>query len=130
MTKRRSKGDGALYWSEARQRWIAEVTIGYTPAGKRIYRRGSGKTKTEAKAKLKEVIRDHDDGLAIASQNFTVADAINDWLAYGLPGRSRSTTEKYVILCRNTSSPRSVRAGCATLALLTSIGGSPRKPRA
>jgi integrase len=100
MTKRRSKGDGALYWSEARQRWIAEVTVGYTPAGKRIYRSGSGKTKTEAKAKLKEVMRDHDDGLTIAPHNVTVADAVNDWLDYGLPGRSKSTIDKYGFLCR------------------------------
>jgi integrase len=97
MTKRRSKGDGALYWSEARQRWIAEVTIGYTPAGKRIYRSGSGKTKTEAKAKLKEVMRDHEDGVAIAPHDYTVADAVTDWLAYGLNGRSKSTVDK----CRN-----------------------------
>jgi hypothetical protein len=65
---------------------IAEVTIGYSPAGKRIYRRGSGKTKTEAK--LKEVIRDYDDGLTIAPHGYTVADAVNDWLSHGLSGRS------------------------------------------
>ena len=35
-------------------------------AGKRIVKRGSGKTKTEAKTKLKEILRDHEDGLAIA----------------------------------------------------------------
>jgi hypothetical protein len=48
MATRRSRGDGGLYWSESRQRWIAEVTIGYTPAGKRITRSASGKTKTAA----------------------------------------------------------------------------------
>ena len=53
MTKRRSRGDGGLHWDEARQRWIASVTVGYTPAGKRIVRKGSGKTKTEARNKLK-----------------------------------------------------------------------------
>ncbi|MEJ3745198.1 site-specific integrase [Actinomycetes bacterium KLBMP 9797] len=99
MTKRRSKGDGSLYWSEARQRWIAEVTIGYKPNGKRIYRTGSGRTKTEAKDKLKEVMRDHEDGLAMAHGS-TVADAVNDWLAYGLPGRSQNTIDKYGYLCR------------------------------
>jgi hypothetical protein len=84
----------------ARERWIAEVTIGCTPAGKRIYRRGSGKTKTEAKAKLKEVIRDRDDGVAIAPHGFTVADAVADWLAYGLAGRAPRTIAKYGYLCR------------------------------
>jgi len=99
MTSRRSRGDGGLYWSETRQRWIAEATIGYTPAGKRITRKGSGKTKTEAKNKLKEVLRDHEDGLAIAPQNFTVADAVNDWLAYGLTTQSVNTRKNYSNLC-------------------------------
>jgi len=54
MTTRRARGEGSLYWDEARQRWIAAITVGYTPAGKRIVRKGSGKTKTEARTKLRE----------------------------------------------------------------------------
>ena len=76
MTERRSRGDGGLHWDETRQRWIASVTVGYTPAGKRIVKKASGKTKTEAKAKLKEIIRDYEDGLAIAPTHYTVADAV------------------------------------------------------
>ncbi len=93
MATRRSKGDGGLYWSEARQRWIASVTVGYTPAGKRIVRRASGKTKTEAKTKLKEIIREHDDGFVSSDANYTVADAVCAWLEYGLTGRAKSTIE-------------------------------------
>lgn len=100
MSKRRSRGDGGVHWDEARQRWIASVTTGYTAAGKRIVRRGSGKTKTEAKNKLKEVLRDHEDGLTIAPQGFTVADAVNDWLAYGLSGVAKGTADKCGYLCR------------------------------
>lgn len=73
------------------------MTIGYQPNGKRIYRRGSGKTKTEAK--LKEVMRDHGDGLAIAPYGYTVAEAVNDWLAYGLTGRSTNTGRQVPHLC-------------------------------
>jgi integrase len=80
MTKRRSRGDGGLYWSETRQRWIAEVTTGYTPAGKRIVKKASGKTKTEAKNRLKEILRDQDDGVTITSPGYTVGQAVNDWL--------------------------------------------------
>ncbi|MFF5227334.1 tyrosine-type recombinase/integrase [Dactylosporangium sp. NPDC000521] len=99
MTARRGRGEGSLYWDEERQRFIAAVVVGYTPAGKRIMRRGSGKTKTEARAKLKEVLRDHEDGLAIAPQNYTVADAVRDWLAYGLNGRSEATVTKCTGMC-------------------------------
>ncbi|RVX43350.1 site-specific recombinase XerD [Nonomuraea polychroma] len=95
MPKQRAHGDGGLYWSETRQRWIAEITIGYTPAGRRITRKAAGRTKTEAKAKLKEVLRDHEDGLAIAPTNYTVADAVAYWLDNGLPGREAATVEMY-----------------------------------
>lgn len=98
--KRRGRGEGSLYWSEARQRWIGELTTGYTPAGKRIYRSVSDKNKTTAGRKLRDLVRDFEAGLPIASQDYTVAEAVEDWLAYGLPGRSPNTVEKYGYLCR------------------------------
>jgi hypothetical protein len=78
-TRRRGRGEGGIHCDEQRQRFIASVTTGYTPAGKRIVRRGSGKTETQARAKLKEVLRDHEDGLAIGPQNLTVAHIVKDW---------------------------------------------------
>lgn len=99
MTKRRSRGDGGLHWDEKRQRWIATASLGYDPSGKRIVKRASGKTKTAAKTKLKEVLRDFEDGLAIAPTGYTVRDAVTDWLAYGLSGRDKSTVETNTILC-------------------------------
>jgi hypothetical protein len=98
MPSRRSRGDGGLYWDRSRQRWIAEVTVGYTPNGKRIVKKASGKTKTAAQRKLKDIIRDYEDGLAIAPYNYTVADAVRDWLQYGLSGRSQATVKKCTIL--------------------------------
>ena len=41
------------------------MTIDYTPGGKRIVRRGSGKTKTATKEKLKEILRNHEDGVTL-----------------------------------------------------------------
>jgi integrase len=95
MTKRRSRGDGGLHWDENRQRWIATVTIGYDGSGKRITRRASGKTKTEAKEKLKEIQRDYDDGMVTTATGYTVGDAVTYWLAYGLSGRDSDTIEMY-----------------------------------
>ena len=91
MASRRSRGDGGLHWDARRERWIASVTVGYTPAGKRIVKRGSGRTKTEAKNKLKEILRDHEDGLTAAPHAYTVAQAVADWLTYGLSGRDANT---------------------------------------
>ncbi|WP_424534439.1 tyrosine-type recombinase/integrase [Sphaerisporangium viridialbum] len=99
MTTRRSRGDGGLHWDEERQRWTASVTVGYTPAGKRIVKKARGKTKTEAKNKLKEIIRDMDDGLSSGPANYTVADAVREWLAYGLRGRDGATVSNYRTVC-------------------------------
>ena len=100
MAARRSRGDGGLHFDIARQRWIATASLGYDPSGKRVIKRGSGITKTEAKRKLKEVLRDHDDGLAIAPGGYTVAAAVNDWLAHGLANRDAHTITTCSILCR------------------------------
>jgi integrase len=97
MTKRRSRGDGGLHWDEKRQRWIATITVGYDGSGKRITRKASGKTKTEAKDKLKEIQRNYDEGLITATTGYTVGDAVTYWLAYGLNGRSSNTVEMYRI---------------------------------
>ncbi|MCG5464831.1 site-specific integrase [Micromonospora sp. MED01] len=101
MTTRRARGEGGLHWDESRQRWIATITVGYTPAGKRIVRKGSGKTKTEARAKLREKIRDYEDGLALVQDGHTVVDALTDWLTYGLSNQSESTKTNYAILVRS-----------------------------
>ncbi len=108
MTKRRSRGDGGLRWDEARERWIAEVTIGYTPSGKRIVRKGSGKTKTAAKEKLKEILRDHEDGVTLAAgKGYTVAHAVEDWLAgYVLSGRGTNTIRTVRLLVYNHIVPQ------------------------
>ncbi|WP_037363509.1 site-specific integrase [Amycolatopsis orientalis] len=94
MTARRSRGDGGLYWSESRQRWIAELTVGYKPNGKRIVRKSSGKTKTEAKAALDDLIERMKEGTAAASSGPTVEAAVRDWLRHGLNGRSPATVDK------------------------------------
>jgi len=99
MTTRRSKGDGGLHWDEKRDRWIATASLGFDGAGRRLVRKASGRTKAEAKRKLKEMLRDHEDGLAIAPSDYSVRDAVEDWLTYGLSGRSEVTVTGNRIVC-------------------------------
>lgn len=106
MTSRRSRGDGGLHWDEGRERWIASLTLGYTPAGKRIVKKGSGKTKTEAKAKLKEIVRDYEDGLVLAADGYTVKQTVEDWLEYGLNGRDPNTVAKFRYLAEGHVIPQ------------------------
>ena len=62
-----------------------------SPNGRRIVKTGSGRTESEAKAKLKEVLRDYEDGPAIAPSDYTVKDAIGEWLRYGFSSRGQQT---------------------------------------
>ena len=64
----------------------------------RIFKRARGRTKTEAQRKLKDLIRDYEDGLVIGGYGYTVADAVRDWLAFGLSGRDSNTITKCTIL--------------------------------
>lgn len=101
MTKRRARGDGGIHWDAKRERWIATASLGFDASGRRIVKRGSGRTKTDAKNKLKEVLRDYEDGLAIAPDKYTVAGAVEDWLTFGLPARTDATIKTNTHLCRS-----------------------------
>ena len=61
MSSRRARGDGGLHWDQRRQRWVATATVGYDGRGKRLVRHGYGRTKTEAKAKLHDLLRNRED---------------------------------------------------------------------
>jgi hypothetical protein len=106
MTKRRSRGDGGLHWSDARKRWIGSVTTGYDARGKRIVKQVSAKTKTDAKDKMREILRDLEDGLAIAASGYTVGDAVAAWLTYGLNGRDEETVKNYRYLAEGHIIPK------------------------
>ena len=67
----------------------AAVSLGYM-AGKRVHRKVTGRTKTEVKAKLRDLRRDLGSGVR-SSATYTVGDALDDWLANGLSGRSDRT---------------------------------------
>lgn len=101
MTTRRTRGDGGLHFDETRQRWMATATLGFDGRGKRITRKASGKTKTEAKNKLRDMIRDHEEGVATAANNSTVGDAVRDWLAFGVAGCSAATLRNYRVTGEN-----------------------------
>ncbi len=100
MTERRTRGDGGLRWHEKRQRWIAEVTVGHDERGKRIVRSASGRTRTEAKTKLRDLLRDQVDGVTAGDTSVTVRQAVEDWLAFGLTRRSDETVGKYRTMAR------------------------------
>ena len=102
-----------MYFDHANNYWVAAVSLGHK-GGKRVRRKVTGRTKTEVKAKLRELRRDLDKGVRpIAS--YTVGNALDDWLAGGLNGRSDRTRELY----RDTVKPLREPLGDVKLKELT-----------
>ena len=101
MAERRGHGEGGLHWEESRQRWVATVYLGYTPLGRRRKVKVSARTKTSAKAELRKLIRDREDGRRPEERNYTVESADESWLTNGLSGRSEATVKNRTSLARN-----------------------------
>ena len=110
---RRGHGEDSMYFDQANHYWVAAVSLGYK-GGKRVRRKVTGRTKTEVRNKLRDLRRDLDSGVR-TSATYTVDDALDDWLANGLSGRSERTRELY----RDTVKPLRQRLGEVKLRELT-----------
>ena len=100
MTERRTRGDGGLRWHEKRQRWIAEVTVGHDERGKRIVRSASGRTRTEAKTKLRDLLRDQVDGVDSRRHVGDRAPSGRGLASFRAHRRSDETVGKYRTMAR------------------------------
>ncbi|WP_117198335.1 tyrosine-type recombinase/integrase [Nocardiopsis sp. TNDT3] len=89
-------GQGTVYWDEAKGCFRGEISLGYTPSGKRRRPKVYGRTKTEVREKLRDLVKEAKSGVK-PSATYTVADAVDDFLKRGLKGRSPATVDK----CRN-----------------------------
>src|SRR6266576_1708504 len=87
-------GEDAIYFDAAKNRYVGAVSLGFTPGGKRIRRKVSGKTKQEVRDKLKAVHKELEAGIR-SSTSYTVRRAVEDWLREGLDGRSERTKTLY-----------------------------------
>ena len=104
MVARRGYGEDGIYFDHLGDcrdpahhrscpgRWRGVVSLGHGPDGKRARKKVSGKTKTEVKDKLKDLHTDLDAGIRPV-RGYTLEQAVTDWLAVGLPGRTAKTIE-------------------------------------
>jgi len=95
-------------------RWRGVVSLGYGLDGKRVRKKVSGQTKSEVKDKLKDLHTDLDAGVRPV-RGYTVEQAVTDWLAVGLPGRTAKTIE----VNRDSLKPVLARIGARPLQDLT-----------
>ncbi|MGM9442191.1 site-specific integrase [Streptomyces murinus] len=89
--RRAGHGEDTIYWDAAKNRYVGAVSLGYAPNGKRRRPKVYGKTKTEVRQKIRDLKKEVQSGVK-APVNYTVADAVNDWLERGLKGRDEKGT--------------------------------------
>ncbi|MFJ6788842.1 site-specific integrase [Streptomyces angustmyceticus] len=89
--RRAGHGEDTIYWDAAKNRYVGAVSLGYAPNGKRRRPKVYGKTKTEVRQKIRDLKKEVQSGVR-APANYTVADAVNDWLDRGLKGRDEKGT--------------------------------------
>jgi hypothetical protein len=83
ISRRRGQGEDSIYWDSSKNRYIGAVSLGFSPAGTRIRKKVTGRTKTEVRDKLRELHKQVEGGLR-PRRRCTVDDALEDWLAVGL----------------------------------------------
>ena len=76
---RRPRGEDAIYFAAAKNRYVGSVSLGYGPDGKRIRRKVFGKTKQEVRERLKTLHEELDSGVK-SSSTYTLCEAVDDWL--------------------------------------------------
>ena len=91
---RRGQGEDSIYWDASKNRYVGAVSLGFSPAGTRIRKKVTGRTKTEVRDKLRELHKQVESGLR-PRRRYTVGDALDDWLAVGLDGLSARTVTLY-----------------------------------
>jgi integrase len=72
--------------------YTGAISLGFDGRGRRKRIKRKGRTKEAVKDKLREAVNDLESGIK-ASPNYTVTDAVTDWLAKGLKGRTGKTVE-------------------------------------
>jgi integrase len=93
-TRRRGRGEDAIFFDETKNRYVGAVSLGFGPDGKRVRRKVTGRTKQDVRDKLKALHAELDRGLR-TSAAYTVGQAVADWLEGGLPGRAERTRSVY-----------------------------------
>ena len=93
-TRRRGHGEDAIYFAEAKNRYVGAISLGFGPDGKRIRRKVFGKTKQEVRDRLKALHQEMDSAVR-SSGTYTVRETVEDWLRDGLDGASERTRTLY-----------------------------------
>jgi integrase len=90
------KYEGTIYF-EGDGYYTGVVSLGFGPDGRRRRLKRRGKTKAAVQDRLVKAVKDLESGIK-STENYTVKNAVEDWLAKGLKGRDEETVKTNRIL--------------------------------
>ena len=94
MAKTRGRYEGSVF-QRSDGRWVAEISVGHKPNGKRDKRSSYHKTKLEATKALSKLRNAQETGMLGNAQNRTLEVYLNEWLALKKPSLKPSTVATY-----------------------------------
>lgn len=92
--RRGRRGEGSIHWDQDKKCYVGSISLGLDSRGKRRRPKVYGSTKTEVRNELRRLRKEVDAGVR-SSSRYTVADAVEDWLATPRKGRSESSVKQY-----------------------------------
>jgi len=95
--------------------YTGALSLGFDAAGRRKRVKRKGRTKAQVKDKLREVVEDLESGVT-ATDGYTVEQAVDDFLAHGMKGKSKTTIDNYRSIAGHHLTPH---IGAAKLKQLT-----------
>lgn len=85
--------------------YTGAISCGFDTSGRRVRVKRKGRTKVQVKERLREVVDDMEAGIT-AQQGYTVGEAVEDFLARGLKGKSPQTVSNYRSLASRNLVPQ------------------------
>jgi hypothetical protein len=99
MSKRRLRGEGAVFYDRHAKLWVGQVDLGPDDQGRRRRPKVTGRTKSEAARKLQDVRAKASRGIPIGDGKLTVGQWLEHWLVDILPNKasvkSTNTIDNY-----------------------------------
>ncbi len=90
--KRRVRGEGAVFFSEAKGAWIGRAIIGVKPNGQPLYKEVSARTQGAALAKKRQAEEDAKAGRLTTGKPMTVGEYLTHWQDNVAKPATRETT--------------------------------------
>lgn len=107
VTVTRRYNEGSITWDKTAGRYVARVELERDPDGRRRWKKATGRTPTEARRKLKDLLKDRDDGTLTPGKDPTTGEWLKFWTEAVLPKTvTERTREQYAQVVRDYISPR------------------------